>query len=282
MIDNPTLCTGEDLVTDADGPVLHRTGQPPDGDRRISADRQVRAPHVQTGAERQPDHESGRLALRAGPRVPSAADPRLHADAVLAEAGDRDPAGRASRSIRTPPTDRPRAATPPRTSATRLPACPDEAKIGTAEIGTPALDGPLMARSTSASRSRRPVPLFLILSGFGLNAKLVGSVHPDPQTGQLTVVFEELPQVPFETIDVHLFASNRGLMATPNACTLYRVQALFEPWNDRAGASDLRTVLRHRHGPRTARSAPVRSARSILAWSPARPTRSPAASATSA
>jgi hypothetical protein len=111
-------------------------------------------------------------------------------------------------------------------------ACPDEAKIGTAEIGTPALDGPLKG----AVYIGQPEPndqyrLFLILSGFGVNAKLVGSVHPDPATGQLTVTFRDLPQVPFESFDVHLFSSGRGLMATPTSCTLYRVDGRFVPWN---------------------------------------------------
>ena len=111
--------------------------------------------------------------------------------------------------------------------------CPDKAKIGTVSIGTPALDGAL----TGSIYIGEPKPgdqyrLFLIVEGFGVRSKLIGSVHPDSQTGQLTAFFEDLPQVPFSEFDIHLFASDRGLMATPTACTVYPIRARFEPWNE--------------------------------------------------
>ncbi len=67
--------------------------------------------------------------------------------------------------------------------------------------------------------------------GFGIHAKLEGKVVPDPKTGRVRVYFTDLPQVPFDSISLHLFASDRGLMATPTACTLYPVSAQFFPWN---------------------------------------------------
>ncbi len=73
--------------------------------------------------------------------------------------------------------------------------------------------------------------LFMAADGFGLHAKLVGKVVPDPATGRLTVYFTDLPQVPFDDIQLHLFASDRGLMATPTHCSLYPVSARFLPWN---------------------------------------------------
>jgi len=128
--------------------------------------------------------------------------------------------------------------------------CPDESKIGTAEIGTPALDGPL----TGAIYIGEPKPgaqyrLLLVLNGFGINAKLVGIVRPHPVTGQLSVFFEELPQVPFESFDVHLFSSNRGLMATPTVCTLYRVDARFVPWNSVLASQTSEQFLNIEAGP---------------------------------
>ena len=67
----------------------------------------------------------------------------------------------------------------------------------------------------------------MVVDGFGLHAKLVGSVRPDPVTGQVSVHFEELPQVPFNRFDLHLFSSDRGLMATPTVCTIYKTEASF-------------------------------------------------------
>ena len=68
-------------------------------------------------------------------------------------------------------------------------------------------------------------------SGFGMNVKLVGSVRPNPVTGQLTAEFPNLPQAPFEDFQLHLFSGERALMATPTACTIYTVSAEFYPWN---------------------------------------------------
>jgi hypothetical protein len=113
-----------------------------------------------------------------------------------------------------------------------LAECPDNSKIGTFEIETKALPGPL----TGSIYIGEPKPgdqyrLFEIASGFGINAKLVGSIKPDPATGQITAYFEGLPQAPFDVFKLHLFASDRGLMATPTKCTIYETTAIFYPWN---------------------------------------------------
>ncbi len=110
--------------------------------------------------------------------------------------------------------------------------CPDRSKIGTFTIGTQALSGPLEgAVYIGEPRPGDQYRIFLVASGFGINAKLVGSFRPNPETGQVTAWFENLPQVPFEEFNLHLFASDRGLMATPTHCTIYKTQAEFYPWN---------------------------------------------------
>ena len=43
--------------------------------------------------------------------------------------------------------------------------------------------------------------------------------------------FEELPQLPLEKFEMHLFASDRGILATPTQCSVYTVQADLFPWN---------------------------------------------------
>ena len=110
--------------------------------------------------------------------------------------------------------------------------CPNQSKIGTFSIGSQALNGQL----EGSVYIGEPKPgdqyrLFMIASGFGINAKLQGSFKPNPETGQLTAYFENLPEVPFEDFDMHLFSGERSLMATPIACTIYTVSAHFFPWN---------------------------------------------------
>jgi hypothetical protein len=130
-------------------------------------------------------------------------------------------------------------------------ACPDTSKIGTFEIGTQALPAPL----TGSVYIGEPQPgnqyrLFLIASGFAINAKLVGTVRPDPQTGQVTIFFDDLPQVPFDRFGLHLFSSDRGLMATPTHCTNYEVKAHFFPWNGSLADQESAQVFSLNAGPR--------------------------------
>ena len=116
---------------------------------------------------------------------------------------------------------------------TETPAhCPDNAKIGTVELDTPALSGPLLGSLYFGEpRPGNQYRIFLVADGFGIHAKLVGELHPDPQTGRVTATFTDLPQVPFESFNFHIFASQRGLLATPTHCATYTVDSEFVPWN---------------------------------------------------
>ena len=111
--------------------------------------------------------------------------------------------------------------------------CPDSSKIGTFSISTPALDEDLIGSIYIG----QPLPgnqyrLFLIANGSGIHAKLTGVFRPDPSTGQLTMEMRDLPQAPFEEFQLHLFASDRGLLATPTRCGISSLSAEFIPWND--------------------------------------------------
>jgi hypothetical protein len=128
--------------------------------------------------------------------------------------------------------------------------CPDTSKIGTFEIESPALDTPLGgAMYIGEPKPGNQYRLFMIASGYGINAKMVADVQPDPVTGQVKFVVDDLPQVPFETFRVHLFASDRGLLATPTHCTIYNVESSFEPWNDRLSPQPSRPVFSLGSGP---------------------------------
>jgi hypothetical protein len=110
--------------------------------------------------------------------------------------------------------------------------CPDSAKIGTVAIHSSALNGTLQGSVyIGQPEPESQYRLFEIASGFGLNLKLVGTLTPNPETGQLTASFANLPQVPFDEYDIHLFSGERSLMATPTHCTLYQVAAEFLPWD---------------------------------------------------
>jgi hypothetical protein len=128
--------------------------------------------------------------------------------------------------------------------------CPDNSKIGNFEIGTPALTGPL----TGSLYFGEPKPgdqyrVFMIADGFGIHAKLLASVHPTADTGQLVITVNDLPQVPFDQFDLHLFSSQRGLVATPIHCSFYGADSVFVPWNSALAAQTSRPNLSVDRGP---------------------------------
>jgi hypothetical protein len=111
--------------------------------------------------------------------------------------------------------------------------CPEYAKVGTLEIHSGVLPGVLpgavyLGEPQPGNRYR----LFLVADGFGLHVKLPGQALLDPDTGQITVSFQDLPQTPFEEFNLHFFGSERGLLATPEKCGTYPVVSTFTPWND--------------------------------------------------
>jgi hypothetical protein len=73
--------------------------------------------------------------------------------------------------------------------------------------------------------------VLLAASGFATNVKLLGTAETDPVTGQVSVVFNDLPQSPLQEFGLHVFGSERGLLATPSHCGTYKVESEFVPWN---------------------------------------------------
>ena len=110
--------------------------------------------------------------------------------------------------------------------------CPENSKIGTIVVESPVLPGPLpggayLGEPQPGNRYR----LFLVFDGFGVHAKIAGTIEPDPQTGQIQLHFKDLPQAPFETFVMHIFGSERGPLATPTKCGTYQVKSVFTPWD---------------------------------------------------
>jgi hypothetical protein len=116
---------------------------------------------------------------------------------------------------------------------TRLPAnCPEFSKIGTLQLDVAALPEPLPgALYLAEPKPGEPYRVLLTASGFATNVKLLGTAETDPMTGQVSVVFKDLPQSPLQEFDLHVFGSERGLLATPSHCGTYKVESEFVPWN---------------------------------------------------
>ena len=70
----------------------------------------------------------------------------------------------------------------------------------------------------------------------GIIAKLAGEVTPDPQTGQLTALFKDNPQLPIEEIETHFFNGPKAALKTPLACGTYTTTSTLTPWSTPEGA----------------------------------------------
>jgi hypothetical protein len=123
-------------------------------------------------------------------------------------------------------------------------SCPEASQIGTVEIHTPLLDHPVPGRvflgspecgpcSAGDAASGRMVRLFIQaddpLSGVVL--KLPGRVLVDPVSGQLTAVFADNPQLPFDELVMRLKGGPRAPLATPQSCGVFTTMSDLTPWS---------------------------------------------------
>jgi len=115
------------------------------------------------------------------------------------------------------------------------PGCPDASKVGTVEIQTPVLDGPLTGSLYVAKQFDNPFNSFLAgylyAQGQGATIKLAGRFDLNPVTGQITATFDENPQQPFTSIKLRFKEGNQGVLVTPPQCGTYAVQAALSPWS---------------------------------------------------
>jgi hypothetical protein len=108
--------------------------------------------------------------------------------------------------------------------------CLDASKLGSATITSPSLPIPLQG----AIYQRTPAPgrlfgLWLVADELGLHVKLPGEIEPDPDTGQLTAVFRDLPQVPVEEIELNVWGGPRAPLKNPDSCGTYLTSYTFTP-----------------------------------------------------
>jgi hypothetical protein len=106
-------------------------------------------------------------------------------------------------------------------------ACPANSKIGTVAIDTPPLpDGTLTGNvylGQQQSRDPESGNTFRVLlaaesASRGLSVRLVGNVIANRQTGQLTAVVNEAPQVPFDSVQVKLNGGPTATLTSPPTC----------------------------------------------------------------
>jgi hypothetical protein len=116
--------------------------------------------------------------------------------------------------------------------------CPEASKVGTGELKTALIEAPLHgALYLAAQGDGNPFgslfAIYLVIEDprHGIYVKLPGRVDPDPQTGQMTVTFRNLPQLPFTRLDLNLKGGNRSALASPTTCGRFVTTATNTPWS---------------------------------------------------
>jgi hypothetical protein len=115
--------------------------------------------------------------------------------------------------------------------------CPSSSLLGTVEITTPVLAEKVTGYMYLAQPYHNPsgslVALYMVVRNVnrGVIVKAAGSVVPDPSTGQITSTFDNLPQLPFAHILIHLREGSRAPLVTPPACGHYVTEAALTPWS---------------------------------------------------
>ena len=114
------------------------------------------------------------------------------------------------------------------------PTCPDSSKIGSATIDTQLLKDPLPGEVVLATQNTNPFhstyAIYLLVKGLGFYLKLPGEMSLDKSTGQLKVVFPDLPQLPFENVHLDFRGGPTAPLVTPDKCGDYSIRTEVFPW----------------------------------------------------
>jgi Domain of unknown function DUF11 len=117
------------------------------------------------------------------------------------------------------------------------PSCPEASKIGSLELTTPLIPGVLTGELYLAAQNENPfnttLAAYVVVDDpvTGVLIKIAGRFLPDPQTGQLTAVFDENPNLPFSDLKLHFFGGPRAELATPESCGTFTTGSELSPYS---------------------------------------------------
>jgi hypothetical protein len=110
------------------------------------------------------------------------------------------------------------------------PSCPSASKVGTDEISTPLLPNKLEGSVYILQSNPPNLQLLVAASGEGVNFKIVGDVHLNETTGQLTTTFPDTPELPFTDFKLSFSGGAQAALATPTKCGVYLTNSVFTAW----------------------------------------------------
>ncbi len=121
--------------------------------------------------------------------------------------------------------------------------CPEASKIGTVEVQSPLIEEPLAGTLYVAKPYENPfdslLALYMVIksANLGIVVRQPLKVEPDPTTGQLIATAEEVPQLPFSELRLHLREGGRSPLISPPRCGSFDATATLYPSSGGAPAS---------------------------------------------
>lgn len=112
--------------------------------------------------------------------------------------------------------------------------CPAASQIGTVRFATPLLAQPLNGKVFFGVPANGVYSTLVAVDDHGVHLRLPGKVTLDQSTGQITTVFDDLPQVPFTQFALTFNGGDRAVLANPGTCGTKTLAATLTPWSGTA------------------------------------------------
>ena len=135
-----------------------------------------------------------------------------------------------------------------RESASSAPGegCPGSSKIGTVSVTTPLVGGRVLGGQVYVATPYENlahnslIALYVVIKDAELGAivRQPVAIEPDPASGRLRAVVEEVPQIPFSELTLHLREGGRSPLITPPACGTHETLTTLYPWSGGAPSTE--------------------------------------------
>lgn len=115
--------------------------------------------------------------------------------------------------------------------------CPPSSAVGDINFISPIL-GQFPGRAYfGTSTPTDLLRLFLDVPLFGAHIKISAHVRPDPITGQITTIFDALPQIAFTDFQLTFRGGPQSALVTPTTCGTNTATAIVGPWSGGANST---------------------------------------------
>lgn len=115
--------------------------------------------------------------------------------------------------------------------------CPPSSSVGTINFVSPILGSFPGTAYFGTSTPTDLLRLFLDVPLFGAHIKISAHIRPDPVTGQVTTIFDSLPQIAFSDFQLTFRGGPQSALVTPTTCGVNTASAILGPYSGGADST---------------------------------------------